>query len=335
MNKMLDLSSSEIDFIRRVLTQAAHLAQTIQSEKAAGFFEKEDLSPVTVADFAVQAFVAYQMNGAFPTDVLVAEEGTEELLKTDQAHLLHKVTEYVARLIPNADSHTVGEWIDRGTDEPTERFWTLDPIDGTKGYRRNGQYAIALALIEEGVVRLGGLACPVMNHDCAPLPLGEGVLVLAKRGSGTWATSLSTPNGTFKPLHVSSCSKPEEARLLRSFEAGHTDEQKLEALASALGITNERCVLMDSQAKYASMAAGHAEFLFRLLSPTRPYYRERIWDQAAGALIIEEAGGKITDLYGHSLDFSCGRTLRNNVGVFASNARLHPIGLEMLQQLGI
>ena len=60
-----------------------------------------------------------------------------------------------------------------------------------------------------------------------------------------------------------------------------------------LGITGQP-VRLDSQAKYACMAAGNAEFLFRLLSPSRPDYRECIWDQAAGSIVIEEAGGRVT-----------------------------------------
>jgi 3'(2'), 5'-bisphosphate nucleotidase len=90
---------------------------------------------------------------------------------------------------------------------------------------------------------------------------------------------------------------------------------------------------MDSQAKYAVLAAGEGEVLLRLLSPTRPDYREKIWDQAAGSIVIEEAGGRITDLDGKSLDFSHGRTLAANRGVVATNGRLHDAVLDALKQL--
>ena len=52
-------------------------------------------------------------------------------------------------------------------------------------------------------------------------------------------------------------------------------------------------------------------------------YRERIWDHAAGSLIVEEAGGQVTDLEGASLDFSAGWTLLRNRGMIATNGRLH------------
>jgi 3'(2'), 5'-bisphosphate nucleotidase len=92
---------------------------------------------------------------------------------------------------------------------------------------------------------------------------------------------------------------------------------------------------MDSQAKYAVLASGGGEIILRMLSSKQPDYREKIWDQAAGSLILEEAGGKITDLTGLDLDFSTGRTLSKNRGVFASNSVLHDVVLETLKTIGI
>ena len=62
-------------------------------------------------------------------------------------------------------------------------------------------------------------------------------------------------------------------------------------------------------------------------------YREKIWDQAAGSLIIEEAGGKVSDLDGKPLDFSAGRTLANNRGVLATNGLLHDSALAALRKI--
>lgn len=78
---------------------------------------------------------------------------------------------------------------------------------------------------------------------------------------------------------------------------------------------------MDSQAKHATIAAGGADLLIRI--PAAPSYRDKIWDQAAGSLIIEEAGGQVTDLRGAPLDFSTGRLMVHNDGVIASNGHLH------------
>ena len=62
-------------------------------------------------------------------------------------------------------------------------------------------------------------------------------------------------------------------------------------------------------------------------------YHEKIWDQAAGSLVVEEAGGRISDLDGRPLDFTAGRTLARNRGVLASNGHLHEVALQALRQV--
>lgn len=97
------------------------------------------------------------------------------------------------------------------------------------------------------------------------------------------------------------------------------------SLASLSGLTTAGVqalpVRMDSQCKYAALARGEACIYLRL--PTRKHYEERIWDHAAGWLIVREAGGLVTDTRGKELDFSVGRTLRDNLGVVASNGVQH------------
>jgi 3'(2'), 5'-bisphosphate nucleotidase len=68
-----------------------------------------------------------------------------------------------------------------------------------------------------------------------------------------------------------------------------------------------------------------------LLSPAKPDYREKIWDQAAGSIIVEEAGGKVTDLDGRELDFAQGRTLKKNRGICATNGIFHERALQALR----
>jgi 3'(2'), 5'-bisphosphate nucleotidase len=205
----------------------------------------------------------------------------------------------------------------------------LDPIDGTKGYLRGGQYAVALALIEGGRPVLGVLGCPNLGMG-AQEQAGAGGVAVAWRGGGAW---FSAGSEDWAPLRVSDRREVAAARMLRSFESGHTNTSQIDALAAALGVAAAP-VLMDSQAKYAVLAGGGAELLFRLLNPGKEQYKECIWDQAAGAILLEEAGGRITDLRGEALDFGQGRKLSQNTGVFASNGWLHEAGLEALARIG-
>lgn len=88
---------------------------------------------------------------------------------------------------------------------------------------------------------------------------------------------------------------------------------------------------MDSQAKYASIARGAGDIYLRL--PTSKTYQEKIWDHAAGDLIVREAGGVVTDAEGKRLDFGLGRTLRDNKGVVAAPAAVHGMVLEAVMSV--
>ncbi len=317
----------EVQFALAAVRQASWLVKRIQRDLDGASLAKADHSPVTVADFASQAVVAYLLGQHFPQMALVAEESADALRQVENADLLTHIVSYVRFLIATATADAVCDWIDRGAAAPTERYWVLDPIDGTKGFLRGDQYVTALALVENGQVQLGALGCPNLSPSLEPAKGGKGALVMAVRGAGAWVMPLE--GGEWRRIQVSAVADPAQVRVLRSFESSHTDGDKIAAFARALGV-QAAPVRLDSQAKYAMLAAGRGEVVLRLLSPKRPDYREKIWDQAAGALIVEEAGGKITDLDGKPLDFSQGRLLQNNRGVLASNGVLHE---QMLQAL--
>lgn len=337
----MESDSKEFRFALEAVRQASLLARQVQAELANRSLSKEDLSPVTVADFAAQALVGQLLSEAFPDDGLVAEEDSAALVALREPRsygrpgdsILEQVAGFVARFIPSASPTTIAAWIDRGGASPEGRFWTLDPVDGTKGYLRGGQYAVALALVVDGQVQLGVLGCPNLSDAYRPDPFGQGSLVAAVRGQGTVTTSLAAP-GNFERLHVSDRSAANQARILSSFESGHTDPGKTGKLLQVLGVESEP-VRMDSQAKYAILASGKGDVFLRLPPPGGPIYREKIWDQAAGSLIVEEAGGRVSDLDGKALDFSAGRKLENNRGVLATNGHLHRAFVEALGQLGV
>ena len=325
---MLDLNTPETRLIVSVLRESAVMAKHIQQDMMLMDMTKSDLSPVTVADFAIQALTAYRLRKAFPDAILVGEENADRLREPENAAMLQVITGYVKKMIPEAAPEKICDWIDTGAETSGDRFWTLDPIDGTKGYRRGDQYAVALAFLERGQVLFGGLACPGLDADCMPAENSCGALTIAQRNCGAWCAPLNDAAAPYKQMHVSKCATPAEARLLRSVESGHTNVSQIEEIAAHLSIPADNMVRMDSQAKYATLAAGHGELLYRLLSPSRPDYKECIWDHAAGAIVLEEAGGRVSDLNGKPFDFTTGRKMTENTGLFASNGLLHDAGLK-------
>lgn len=296
------------------------VARRVQHD-AARVLSKADASPVTIADFSVQALVASRLARDFPDDPLVAEEDAAALRGADAADLLARVTACVRTVDATIGSREVLDSIDRGAGRAGDRFWTLDPIDGTKGLLRGGQYVIALALIVDGAVQLGVIGCPRLSLGTAPgttIANGAGGLALAVRGRGAWWASGT--ESALVALSVSALAEPERARVLRSVEAKHIDVNGFDRALRNLG-TREPPILMDSQAKHVVLAAGGADALLRF-PPARDTH-DAIWDQAAGAILIEEAGGRVTDLDGRTLDFSAGRRLSRNFGLIGSNGLLH------------
>lgn len=325
----MDEHSPEVVTAIQAAVKASELCQKIRKDLVGEEpILKSDRSPVTIADYASQAILCKWIRERFPHDTIVAEEDSKELKRPNHSKILGQVTDYVNAFIPTASSKEVCSWIDFSSNSITDRFWTLDPIDGTKGFLRADQYAIALALIENGVVTLGLLACPNLYVDIHQ-PLGEkGCLFIALKGKGSIQMDLK---GLGKQnLSVSKIKNPPEATMTESVEPNHADHLFHQRLAKKLNISKPS-FRMDSQAKYGIVARGEVTLYLRVPSPSEPGYKENIWDHAAGSIIAEEAGGKVTDILGHPLDFSCGIKMVKNHGILVSNGILHDVVLKALK----
>ena len=283
---------------------------------------KKDKSPVTVADFAAQAIVSHTLLQAFPSIPLVGEEDASALRENPE--LSAKVIRAVQSVLPELSATEILAAIDRGTYEggASGRHWVLDPIDGTKGFLRGDQYAIALALVEGGVVTHGVLGCPNLDYNAAH----KGCIFYAALGCGATAVALDAELSM--NISVQQVDSLAEASICESVEKAHTSHSHSFQIAERLGITAEP-YRIDSQCKYAAVARGDAAIYLRL--PTKPGYVERVWDHAAGLRVIEAAGGTVTDVYGEPLDFSLGRGLERNKGVIVTNGQYHSQVLEAVR----
>jgi 3'(2'), 5'-bisphosphate nucleotidase len=285
-------------------------ARRVQAEKVVNALEKPDKSPVTVADFAVQAIVAHHIGA------LVGEESAAEA--TQDRRIFDATVEAVRSVWPEATPKDVEDAIGLGGAEPTrEGFWTLDPIDGTKGFLRGEQYSVSLAYVENGRPVLGVLGCPNLPADpskafAPPDPVG--VLYYAIEGQGAFEVA------TAGPRRISAAAPSDAITFCESVESDHSDQAAHRRIIDTLGVT-ARSVRIDSQCKYAVVARGQAHAYLRL--PTRKDYVEKIWDHAAGAIVATEAGCTVSDVNGKALDFSTGRGLRNNSGVVVAAALFH------------
>jgi 3'(2'), 5'-bisphosphate nucleotidase len=311
------------------VTNAAKLCEQVRANRCPDAIQKQDSSPVTIADFGAQAIICRALHAAFPNDSIVGEEDAAMLRQPDMVDQLAQVTDQVQTILPDATPSSVTTWIDYGNGNLADRYWTLDPIDGTTGFLRGDQYAIALALIEGGEVKVGVMGCPAfpLSFD---QPEGEqGVLFVAVRGQGSSLICLKS--GETRPIQVQPDATSVTYRLAESMEAAHGDRDLQWVIADALGLKLPP-LQMDSQAKYGAVASGQAALYLRLPWSRIPEYKENIWDHAAGAIVIEEAGGRVTDAMGKPLDFMTSAKMIHNRGIVASNGVLHDQVLALLQE---
>ena len=305
----------DVSAITAAVIEAGRVCRRIQAEMVgADTLQKKDRSPVTVADFAAQAVICRALTKHCPTIPIVAEESTADLRQPAQAEMRRRLGQF----LPDWPEDGILDAIERGNQQPGECFFTLDPIDGTKGFLRGGQYAQALALIDRGQVVMGWLGCPNLDEAGSG---GPGVVLTAERGGVGMATGFDGKD--LGPLKMTAAGGNAPVRFLESVESGHSNHEMQARVVGLFGDTADT-VRVDSQVKYALLATGRAEIYLRLPAPTSPDYREKIWDHAAGALMVETAGGVVTDALGKPLDFTCGKKLFNNRGVVAATATLHP-----------
>ncbi|CAL5098027.1 unnamed protein product [Urochloa decumbens] len=317
--------ADELAAAKKAVSLAARLCQRVQQGILQSDIQsKADRTPVTVADYGSQVLISLVLKKELLSHSfsMVAEEDSEDLRKDDAQQILEHITSLVNETIANDDSYNMSlskedvlAALDGGKSEggPSGRHWILDPIDGTKGFIRGDQYAVALGLLDEGKVVLGVLGCPNLpskstnKHNGSSSGDQVGSLYFATIGCGAKVQALEGS----EPQKITICSR-----------------DLTSSIAEKLGVQAPP-VRMDSQAKYAALAQGDGAIYLRFSGKG---YKERVWDHAAGSIIVTEAGGMVKDASGNDLDFSKGRYLDRDRGIIATNRYLMPMVLKAVQE---
>lgn len=334
--------------VKRASVLTKGLSDSIANTAKSGTITKEDKLPVTVGDYAAQALINHAISLNFPTDEIVGEEDSEDLQKdTDEARDLSST---ILELLSSVQSKTAGSSakigdlkdlksvyssIDLGNSQGGSkgRFWALDPIDGTKGFLRGDQFAVCLALIEDGEVVLGVIGCPNLPSDIQSNDVQTGArggLFSAVKGVGSYYTDLFA-NDAFVPLenqeriYMKQSTSPDVLKVVEGVEKGHSSHSTQSQIKAKLGFDEAtvagQTINLDSQVKYCVLAKGQADIYLRL--PVSETYREKIWDHAAGNVLVYESGGQVGDVTGTELNFGNGRYLTSK-GVIAGNKAVFP-----------
>ena len=217
----------------RAVVSASRLCQSVQTSlvqegvAGSGTQVKQDKSPVTLADFGAQALVSHVLNQDFPEFLMVGEENADELRADDV--LRNRMMDEISRIEPMLTENIALELIDRGSYEggATGVHWVLDPIDGTKGFLRGDQYAVALGLIEDGEVVLACLVVQIYH-----VRMVEKYVVQPKDKVLRCTIWMETRLVQMVHSWLSCCN-------CESVEKGHSSHSHSSQIAEKLGITEE------------------------------------------------------------------------------------------------
>ncbi|EER41463.1 3',5'-bisphosphate nucleotidase [Histoplasma capsulatum H143] len=300
--------------------RASLLTQQVFNEKAKGTLSKDDKSPVTKGDFGAQALIIQAILKNFPGDEIVAEEEASAL--REDKPLSNEIWDLVKdiKLTDDESDKVLGgplqseeamlDIIDQGKSAggPKGRIWALDPIDVSD-------------------------SAPIPANSTSTKTCGDGTGMLFSAVLGKGASSRPLSGGKLqesKSISMRPVLDITKASFCEGVEAAHSAQDDNAAVARMLGIIGPS-VRLDSQAKYCSIARGTGDIYLRL--PVRKDYQEKIWDHAAGDLLVREAGGMVTDIHGKRLDFGKGRTLVMNTGVIASPNAIHNQVIDAVQRV--
>lgn len=216
---------------------------------------------------------------------VVEKEDHSPLTEADSAaHII--IRDALLRLTPNIpilSEEDVGSF--SGSNEKGQ-YWLIDPLDGTKEFiRRNGEFTVNIALIEQGKPALGVVFAPVLNISYA-----------AAQGIGAFKRSGNLERQRVK---VRTYVKGQPWRVVSS--RSHTADS-LNQFLEQLGA--HELLSMGSSLKFCLVAEGRADIYPR-------FGLTSLWDTAAAQCVVEQAGGHVTQLDGRSLSYTDPSTMLN------------------------
>lgn len=240
------MSTSREELLETARRAALAAGAAIMQVYAAAFDvrQKADKTPVTEADLAAERVIVAMLEGAFPDIPVVSEELVE------------------AEGLPPAAA----------------RFWAVDPLDGTREFvAKNDEFAVCIALVEDGVPVLGVVHGPAVALTYAAY--GPGTATRWRRGGGPEPIRARTPPAD--GLTIIHSRSHENSRRLAEFLADYPVHAR-RSCGSAL--------------KFGVLAAGEADLYPRFGTTME-------WDTAAGQAILEAAGGRVDTLAGTPLHY--------------------------------
>lgn len=270
--------------------------------------EKELETAIALARAAGKVILEYYALEIIVEQKLGIDNQTEPVTIADLA-ASKIIVEGLTGIFPDDGILSEEETDDVGGRLSKNRVWIVDPLDGTAGFvKKDGDFAVQIGLAENGEPVLGVVFLPFHN-----------TLYFASKGQGAFAIENSDPP---KRLQVSA--KIDFAEMSIAVSRDHRSP-RMSYILENFGI--EREIRRGSVGLKIGLIAQQICDLYIHLSP-----RSKLWDTCAPQIIIEEAGGKLTDLFGYPMRYDIA-DVQNHNGVAASNGAIHGETIRQLRPL--
>ncbi|MBF0107143.1 MAG: hypothetical protein HQM16_17675 [Deltaproteobacteria bacterium] len=344
---------AEASFALSTMPSLARLAEDIRRAGAIRQIQKSDHSIVTTADIAVDADFIGRVERAFPSDTVLSEESADCFDKDPQ--MAGVVAQFLQINHHGLTPSDVVSRVKKGeTETLSNRTWVLDPIDKTHAFISGGIYAINLSFFNKGEIELALIAYPNLKQIPGYPPSNAGVMILAIKDYGAYYLPIdfnddlmsgnfkvdrarvhTSQNGGIQPRHsqvsnlslaqrikVSAVTDPRQARFLSPKGLFEWDKMSAYDIALLKGLCQtlppeEQHLFMGLLDRYRSLGMGIGD---ALVSPS--HWTLPLWDHAAGVFMVQEAGGRVTDMFGDPVDLKAGRMIPQK-GILASNGVMH------------
>lgn len=281
-----------------ILIECSEISLSLRSElNQKQMYRKKDRSPVTICDYIIQSIIVNLILKNFPNDLIIAEES----LASVQPDFLEQIQ---GKLPTGIDIQETYSKVASNVPDNVTRFWAIDPIDGTSGFRHNPQedpvkfqYAIAICLIENNDCVFSAVAWPCQIPELTSFEKSEPAFFFAARNIGSFYITHSMINANSPFIRATI---PPDPPLCQTLLESRRNKEKLEAIANNLHFPYHP-IQATSMTKGFTLALGLCSYYVR-----SPFCDsdERIYDIAPFSLFVEEAGGIATTGDGNKLVFA-------------------------------
>ena len=288
----------ELSLAVDLVKKASIITEWFRSKNSLSFIKKDD-SPVTLADFASQIFIISEIKEYFPEDQIIAEEESSVFIDSDAENIIKRCYNSLNITFEENLKETLNY---RGSS--SKRQWTVDPIDGTKGFQKGLAYAIGMGFMIQAEPTICAIGVP--NYKNTSLTIFS-----AEKNHGA---NVSHGDQNFTKISVSNKKEIKKFRICHSL---HYNQPWVLDFARSLGITN--FIPLDSMAKLCMVADGSSEIYIKPMNMQRSF----TWDFLPGELLVKEAGGMITDIRGNPIQYVNDKCKITAPGLIASNGIRH------------